>query len=59
VRLDLTAKRAAIVVQQIGKRGIQEFTPWQDDEVETSRRLVMSVEFAHPAFRTIAPNRLA
>ena len=51
-------KRPAIVVQQNDKGGIQEFTPRQDDEVETGHRLVVSEELAHPPLRVIASNRL-
>jgi hypothetical protein len=49
VRSDLAVKRAAIVVQQIGKGGIQKLTPWQDDEIEASHRLAASEKLAHPA----------
>ena len=58
MRPDLTAKRAAIVVQQNGKGSIQKFTPRQDDEIETGHRLVVSEKLAHSAPRVIASNRL-
>ena len=58
VRSNLAAKRPAIVAQQNGKGGIKEFTPRQDDEIETAQRLVVSEELAHLTLRVIASNRL-
>jgi hypothetical protein len=45
---DLAVKGAEIVVQQGRKVGIQEFTPWQDDQVEHLGRLVVSKELPYP-----------
>jgi hypothetical protein len=58
MRSNLTAKRPAIVVQQNGKGGTKEFTPRQDDKIETAQRLVASEELAHLALRVIPSNRL-
>ena len=52
---ELTAEDAAEVVNQGGKRSIQEITPRQDDEVQTARRFIVSEEFADQALRPIAP----
>jgi len=53
---ELTAEDAAEVVNQGGKRSIQEITPRQDDEVQTARRFIVSEEFADQALRPIAPH---
>ena len=53
---DLTAEDAAEVVNQGGKRSIQEITPRQDDKVQTARRFVVSEEFADQTLRPIAPH---
>ncbi len=57
--LDVSAQRAAVVVQEKGKRGIQKFTARQHDQIETRHRLVVSEELANSALRPIAPNRLS
>jgi hypothetical protein len=53
---ELTAEDAAEVVNQGGKRGIQEITPRQDNKVQTARRFVVSEEFADQTLRPIAPH---
>jgi hypothetical protein len=53
---ELTAEDAAVVVNQGGKRSIQEITPRQDDKVQTARRFIVSEEFADQAFRPITPH---
>jgi hypothetical protein len=52
---ELTAKDATVVVNQGGKRSIQEITTRQDDEVQTARRFIVSEEFADQALRPITP----
>jgi hypothetical protein len=53
---ELTAERATVVVHQDGKWNIQEIAPRQDNQVQTSRRLVVSEEFSHPTLRSVAPD---
>ena len=58
VRPNQPAKGAAIVVQQCGKGGIQEFALRKHDQVQPGVRPMVSEKRSHAAFRAIAPHRL-
>lgn len=53
---ELAPEDATVVVNQGGKRSIQEITPRQDHQVQTARRFFVSEEFADQAFRPVAPD---
>jgi hypothetical protein len=53
---ELTTERSTVVVHQGGKWNIQKIAPRQDNQVQTSRRLVVSEEFTHPTLRSVSPD---